>query len=168
MIWFNALILSEAKLLFLSLNTNLGIAEPDKKAHILFWYTFSNLIVVIKLIKLIKMKTFLKILLTALAVIVLATVLPGVSVSGYLSAIIVAVVIALLNMVVKPLLIFFTLPATIVTFGLFLFVINAIIILLADKLVGGFAVSGFFAALLFSILLSIFRSVLFSLLKEKK
>ena len=165
MIWFNALILSEAKLLFLSLNTNLGIAEPDKKAHILFWYTFSNLIVVIKFIK---MKTFLKILLTALAVIVLATVLPGVSVSGYLSAIIVAVVIALLNMVVKPLLIFFTLPATIVTFGLFLFVINAIIILLADNLVDGFAVSGFFAALLFSILLSIFRSVLFSLLKEKK
>ena len=165
MIWFDALILSEAKLLFLSLNTNLGIAEPDKKAHILFWYTFSNLIVVIKLIK---MKTFLKILLTALAVIVLATVLPGVSVSGSLSAIIVAVVIALLNMFVKPLLIFFTLPATIVTFGLFLFVINAIIILLADKLVDGFAVSGFFAALLFSILLSIFRSVLFSLLKEKK
>ena len=165
MIWFNALILSEAKLLFLSLNTNLGIAEPDKKAHILFWYTFSNLFFVIKLIK---MKTFLKILLTALAVIVLATVLPGVSVSGYLSAIIVAVVIALLNMVVKPLLIFFTLPATIVTFGLFLFVINAIIILLADNLVDGFAVSGFFAALLFSILLSIFRSVLFSLLKEKK
>ena len=165
MIWFYALILSEAKLLFLSLNTNLGIAEPDKKAHILFWYTFSNLIVVIKFIK---MKTFLKILFTALAVVVLATVLPGVSVSGYLSAIIVAVVIALLNMVVKPLLIFFTLPATIVTFGLFLFVINAIIILLADKLVDGFAVSGFFAALLFSILLSIFRSVLFSLLKEKK
>ena len=115
MIWFNALILSEAKLLFLSLNTNLGIAEPDKKAHILFWYTFSNLIVVIKFIK---MKTFLKILFTALAVVVLSTVLPGVSVSGYLSAIIVAVVIALLNMVVKPLLIFFTLPATIVTFGL--------------------------------------------------
>ena len=165
MIWFYALILSEAKLLFLSLNTNLGIAEPDKKAHILFWYTFSNIIVVIKLFK---MKTFLKILLTALAVIALATVLPGVSVSGYLSAIIVAVVIALLNMVVKPLLIFFTLPATIVTFGLFLFVINAIIILLADNLVDGFAVSGFFAALLFSILLSIFRSVLFSLLKEKK
>ena len=165
MIWFNAIILSEAKLLFLSLNTNLGIAEPDKKAHILFWYTFSNPILVIKFIK---MKTFLKILFTALAVVVLATVLPGVSVSGYLSAIIVAVVIALLNMVVKPLLIFFTLPATIVTFGLFLFVINAIIILLADNLVDGFAVSGFFAALLFSILLSIFRSVLFSLLKEKK
>tara|TARA_B110000240_G_C13363887_1_gene395204 strand:- start:133 stop:483 length:351 start_codon:yes stop_codon:yes gene_type:complete len=114
------------------------------------------------------MKIFLKIILTALAVVILATVLPGVTVSGYFSAMIVAVVIALLNMVVRPLLIFFTLPATIVTFGLFIFVINAIIILLADKLVAGFAVSGFFAALLFSILLSIFRSALFSLLKEHK
>ena len=114
------------------------------------------------------MKTFLKILLTALAVIVLANILPGISVAGYVSAIIVAVVISLLNMFVRPLLIFFTLPATIVTFGLFIFVINAIIILLADKLVDGFAVSGFWAALFFSILLSIFRSALFSLIKEDK
>jgi putative membrane protein len=114
------------------------------------------------------MKAFLKILLTALAVIVLARILPGIAVLGYFSAIIVAVVIALLNMVVRPLLIFFTLPATLVTFGLFIFVINAIIILLADKLIDGFAVSGFFAALLFSVLLSIFRSALFSLLKENK
>ena len=114
------------------------------------------------------MKTFLKILLTAVAVIVLATILPGIIVDGYVSAIIVAIVIALLNMVVRPVLIFFTLPATLVTFGLFIFVINAIIILIADKLVDGFGVSGFFAALLFSILLSIFRSVLFSMLKEGK
>tara|TARA_B110001454_G_scaffold218459_1_gene246489 strand:- start:2825 stop:3184 length:360 start_codon:yes stop_codon:yes gene_type:complete len=114
------------------------------------------------------MKTFLKILLTALAVIVLATILPGISVAGYTSAIIVAVVISLLNMFVRPLLIFFTLPATIVTLGLFLFVINACIVLLADKLIDGFAVSGFFYALLFSVLLSIFRSALFSLLKEDR
>lgn len=114
------------------------------------------------------MKTFLKILLTALAVIVLANILPGISVAGYTSAIIVAVVLSLLNMFVRPLLIFFTLPATIVTLGLFLFVINACIILLADKLIDGFAVNGFFYALLFSILLSIFRSALFSLLKEDK
>lgn len=114
------------------------------------------------------MKTFLKILLTALAVIVLANILPGVAVTGYLSAIIVAVVIAILNMIVRPLLIFFTLPATIVTFGLFIFVINACIILLADSLIDGFTVSGFWAALFFSILLSIFRSVLFSLLKDEK
>ena len=114
------------------------------------------------------MKTFLKILLTALAVIVLANILSGVTVTGYGSAIIVAIVIAILNMIVRPLLIFFTLPATIVTFGLFIFVINAVIILLADKLIDGFVVSGFWAALLFSILLSIFRSFLFSLLKEEK
>ncbi len=114
------------------------------------------------------MKTFLKILLTALAVIVLANILSGVTVTSYVTAIIVAAVISLLNMFVRPLLVFFTLPATIVSLGLFLFVINAIIILLADKLVDGFAVSGFFTALLFSILLSIFRSFLFSLLKEEK
>ncbi|WP_439131389.1 phage holin family protein [Polaribacter sp.] len=114
------------------------------------------------------MKTFLKILLTAVAVVVLANILPGVAVTGYGAAIIVAIVISLLNLFVRPLLIFFTLPATIVTFGLFLFVINAIIILLADKLVDGFAVSGFLAAFFFSILLSIFRSFLFSLLKEEK
>ena len=114
------------------------------------------------------MKTFLKILLTALAVIVLANILTGVRVTGYTSAIIVAVVISLLNMFVRPILIFFTLPATIVSLGLFLFVINACIILLADKLVDGFAVHGFFWAFLFSILLSIFRSALFSLLKDDK
>ncbi|WP_299109080.1 phage holin family protein [uncultured Tenacibaculum sp.] len=114
------------------------------------------------------MKIFLKILLTALAVIVLANVLPGIAVTNYVTAVIVAVTIALLNMFVRPLLVFFTLPATIVTLGLFLFVINAIIVLLAGKLVAGFAVSGFFSALLFSVLLSIFRSVLFSLLKEEK
>ncbi|MGB1283104.1 MAG: phage holin family protein [Polaribacter sp.] len=114
------------------------------------------------------MNTFLKILLTALAVILLANILPGVAVTNYLTAILVALVIALLNMFVRPLLVFFTLPATIITFGLFLFVINAIIILLADKLVNGFAVSGFFNALFFSVLLSIFRSFLFSFLKEKK
>ena len=112
------------------------------------------------------MKTFLKILLTALAVVVLANILPGIAVEGYGAAIIVAIVIALLNMFIRPILVFFTLPATIVTLGLFLFVINACIILLADKLVDGFKVSGFFAALLFSILLSVFRSVLFSLLNE--
>jgi putative membrane protein len=114
------------------------------------------------------MKIFLKFLLTAIAVILLATILPGIAIDGYSTAIIVAAVIAVLNMVVRPLLIFFTLPATLVTFGLFIFVINAIIILLADKLVAGFVVSGFFSALFFSILLSIFRSVLFSLLKEEK
>ncbi|MDY0780867.1 phage holin family protein [Tenacibaculum sp. IB213877] len=113
------------------------------------------------------MKLFLKLLLTALAVIILANFLPGVTVSGYVTALIVAVTIALLNLFVRPLLVLFTLPVTLLTFGLFLFVINAIIILVADKLIDGFAVNGFFTALLFSVLLSVFRSLLFSFLDDE-
>ena len=114
------------------------------------------------------MKLLLKMLLTAVAVLILAQILPGVQVDGYLSAIIVAIVLGLLKLFVRPLIVFFTLPLTILTLGLFLFVINAFIILLADKLIDGFAVSGFWYALLFSLLLSFFQSILYSLLKDKK
>ena len=114
------------------------------------------------------MNFILKVILTAVAVFVLAAILPGVEVANYVTAVWVAFSIAVLNMFVRPLIIFFTLPATIVTLGLFLFVVNAIIILLAANLVGGFMVSSFFSALLFSILLSIFRSALFKLIKDKK
>ena len=114
------------------------------------------------------MNFLLKVLLTAVAVFVLAAILPGVEIANYVTAVWVAFAIAVLNMFVRPLLIFFTLPATIVTLGLFLFVINALIILLAAHLVGGFLVSSFFSALLFSVLLSIFRSTLFKLIKDKK
>lgn len=96
----------------------------------------------------------------------LANFLPGVAVAGYWSAIMVAVVLALLNLIIKPILVLFTLPITIVTLGLFLFVINAIIILLADAFVSGFDVTGFWIALLFSILLSIFQSIVFSLIEK--
>lgn len=109
----------------------------------------------------------LRILLTAVVVVFLAKFLPGVTVAGYFTAVIVALVLALLNLIVKPVLIILTLPVTIVTFGLFLIVINAIIILLADAFVGGFDVAGFWIALLFSILLSIFQSLLFSLAERK-
>ena len=114
------------------------------------------------------MKLILKVLLTAIAVVILAQILPGVAVNGYTSAIIVAIVLGLLRVFVRPLIVFFTLPLTILTLGLFLFVINAFIILLADKLIDGFAVAGFWYALLFSLLLSFFQSVLYSLLKDKK
>ncbi len=114
------------------------------------------------------MKSIIKILLTAIAVVVLSKFLPGVSVDGFVTAIIVAVVLALLKFIVRPILVILTLPVTIVTFGLFLFIINAMIILIADYFVGGFSVSGVWVALLFSILLSIFQSILFSLLKDDK
>lgn len=112
------------------------------------------------------MKFILRLLLSALAVVLLANILPGVDVASYWIAILVALILSFLNILVKPLLVIFTLPITILTLGLFLLIINAIIILLADWLVGGFSVNGIWWALLFSLLLSFFQSILFSLLKE--
>ena len=114
------------------------------------------------------MNFILRLLLSALAVVVLAKILPGVDVSSYGIAILVAFVLSILNFLVKPLLIILTLPVTIVTLGLFLLIINAIIILLADWLVDGFSVNGIWWALAFSLLLSLLQSVLFSLLKKEK
>jgi len=111
------------------------------------------------------MNQILRLLLNAVAVFVLAHILNGVSVDSYITAIIVALVLAVLNLLVKPILVLLTLPATILTLGLFLFVINGLIILLADKFIDGFAVSSIWTAILFSVLLSILQWFLQSLLK---
>lgn len=113
------------------------------------------------------MNYILRLLLSALAVVLLAKILPGVEVSSYWIALLVALVLSVLNLLVKPLLILLTLPVTILTLGLFLLIINAIIILLADSLVDGFEVQGLWWALLFSLLLSLLQSILFSLIKEE-
>ena len=110
----------------------------------------------------------LRLLLTALAVIILAYVLPGVEVTSYWTAILVAVVLGLLRLFVKPILVLLTLPATILTLGLFLLIINACIILMADYFVGGFAVDGFWWAFLFALLLSILQSVFYSMLEKDR
>ena len=104
--------------------------------------------------------------MTGIVVFLLAQILPGVSVADYFTAILVAVILALLNFIVKPILVLLTLPITVLTLGLFLLVINAVIILLTDALMDGFAVSGFWIALLFSLLLSLFQSILFSFLDK--
>ncbi|MCF7568332.1 phage holin family protein [Sabulilitoribacter arenilitoris] len=116
------------------------------------------------------MKLIIKLLLNAVAVFVISYLLRnnGVELDNYLTAIIVAVVLSVLNLFVKPILVILTLPITIVTLGLFLLIINAIIILLADKLIDGFSVSSIWIAVLFSILLSVLQSILHSLLKEDK
>ena len=114
------------------------------------------------------MKLIIKLLLNAVAVVVIAKLLNGVSVDSYTTAIIVAIVLSLLNLIVRPILVILTLPITVLTLGLFLLVINALIILLADKLIDGFSVSSIWIAILFSILLSILQSILHSLLKEDK
>lgn len=112
------------------------------------------------------MNFIIRILLTAVAVVLLAYILPGVHVVGFGSALIVAVVLGLLNIFVKPVLLILTLPITILTLGLFLLVINALIILLASSFVSGFMVDGFWSALLFSLLLSFLQSILFSILNQ--
>ncbi len=114
------------------------------------------------------MNYILRLLLSALAVVVLANILPGVSVESYWIAVLVAVVLSVLNLFVKPLLVILTLPVTILTLGLFLLVINAVIILLASNLVSGFAVDGFWTALLFSLLLSLLQALLFALIRDEK
>ncbi len=114
------------------------------------------------------MNLIIKILINALAVFILAHVLNGVSVNGYMGAIIVALVLAILNLFVKPLLVILTLPVTILTLGLFLLVINALIILLASEVLSSFTVDGIWIALLFSILLSVLQSILHSLFNTDK
>ncbi len=114
------------------------------------------------------MKTLLRILLTSLAVLVIAHFLTGITIDSYTSAILVAIVLGFLRVIVKPILVILTLPVTVLTLGLFLFVINALMVLLAGAIVPGFVVSGFWIALLFSLLLSLFQSVLFSFLRDKK
>ncbi len=114
------------------------------------------------------MNWIIRFLLNGLAVVLTAYLLPGVDVTDYWTALIVALVLSIANVVVKPILIIFTIPITILTLGLFLLVINAMIILMADYFVDGFSVDGFWWALLFSLILSLFNSMFGDLTKEKK
>ena len=111
------------------------------------------------------MNFIMRIVVTSIIAFGLSYILKGVQIDTFTTAIVLAIVLAILNAIVKPILIFITLPITVVTLGLFLFVINALIIILADKFIKGFHVDGFWWALLFSLLLSIVTSVLY---KEKR
>lgn len=106
------------------------------------------------------MNFIVRILVSALAVFIVAYIAPGVEIKSYVAAILVAVVLAFLNQIVKPILTILTIPITVFTLGFFLLVINASMILLAAKLVSGFHVSGFWSALFFSFILSVFTSIL--------
>ena len=101
----------------------------------------------------------LKFVLSAVLVYGLSMVLPGVSLGGVGSAAILIIVLAILNAIVKPILQILGLPITIITLGLFLLVINVIIVKLADYLMTSFDVHGFLNALLFSLALSVVNAV---------
>ncbi|HWK02237.1 MAG TPA: phage holin family protein [Puia sp.] len=107
------------------------------------------------------MNFLLRILVTAVVAFGLSAVLRGIHIDTFWSALLLSVVLAVLNALLKPVLIILTLPITILTFGLFLFVINAGIVLIAGRFVDGFHVDGFGWALLFSLLLSILTSLLY-------
>jgi len=100
-----------------------------------------------------------RLLITSVAAVAGAYILPGVHVDGVWAAILFAIVLSLLNAFLKPVLVVLTLPATFITFGLFLLVINAIVILVADWLMDSFDVDGFGWALIFSFLLSLASSI---------
>ncbi|MCB0805115.1 MAG: phage holin family protein [Bacteroidales bacterium] len=106
------------------------------------------------------MNFLIRLLITWIGVILSSYLLPGVHIRSLTSALWVALVLALLNIFLKPLLIILTIPVTIITFGLFLLVINAVLILIADDLISGFFVESFWWAFLFSIILSIITYLL--------
>ena len=107
------------------------------------------------------MKTIIKLLLSAVAVVATAYLLdPHVQVESFWIAIVVAAVLSLFHIFLKPVLVILTIPVTILTLGLFLLVINAALILLADWFIGGFQVDGFLWALIFSLILSVIVSIL--------
>ena len=115
------------------------------------------------------MRIVLKLLLSTLAVLISGYILdPHVQVDTFGVALLVAALLSLLHVTLKPLLVILTIPFTLVTFGLFLWVINAAMTLLADYFIGGFSVDGFWWAVLFSFILAILVSILHKLVPEKE
>ena len=114
------------------------------------------------------MNFLIKLFLSAIAVMLTSYLLPGVAVSDFLSALFFAALLALLNATIKPLLIIFTLPLTVFTLGLFLLVINAVVILMVDDFIPGVQVDGFWWALIFSLILTIMTSMLEGMTKDRR
>ena len=112
------------------------------------------------------MKLILRILLTAVLVMLISHLMKGVSVDNFITSLIVAIVLGLLNIFIKPILVLLTLPVTIFTLGIFLLFINAALIILCTKIVGGFKVDSLWTAMLFSILLSLLQSIMYRLVGD--
>jgi putative membrane protein len=106
------------------------------------------------------MSFIIKTFISAVIAFVLSKVLSGVHIDSIVTALLFACVLSLLDTIVKPVLVILTLPVTVVTLGLFLFAINAIVILLAAKLIDGIKIDGFWWAMLFSIILSVFDTAI--------
>ena len=111
------------------------------------------------------MRLLMNWLIYTLAIAITAYLLPGAQIFNLKSALLVALVLGLINAIIRPILIFFTLPLTILSLGLFVFVINAGLVMLAGEIVSGFRIDGFWWALLFSLIVSILNTFLSNLNK---
>ena len=107
-----------------------------------------------------------KLLLTTISILIAGYLLPGIHVNSFWTALLVALVISFLNAFLKPFMVILTIPFTVMTFGLFLLVINAVIIMIAGAWVHGFGVDSFWWAMLFSIILSVITSFLEKLVRQ--
>jgi len=112
------------------------------------------------------MGLIIRLIISTLAIFATARLLPGVTVDSFTTAIVVAVVMGLLNLLLKPLLVLLTIPITIFTLGLFLLVINAIIVMICSGLVDGFKVDGILIALIFSLVVSLITTIMEGLAKK--
>lgn len=111
------------------------------------------------------MKFIAELIIRSFVLLLTSYILPGFKIDSYTTALLVAIVLGILNMLVKPLLIFFTLPATILTLGLFIFVINAVLLIIASNLIKGFHIDSFFTAIVAAVLISIISTLLTSILR---
>jgi putative membrane protein len=100
-------------------------------------------------------------LINTISIFAVSYILTGIEVGSFQTALIVAVVMAVLNVTLKPLLILITIPITIITFGLFLLVVNVLVLYAAEALIDGFHIAGFWWALAFSLLVSFVNSILY-------
>lgn len=115
------------------------------------------------------MRLLIKWLIFSFAIYIAAYLLqPGIMVADFTTALVAAIVLGLINAVIAPILLILTLPINILTLGLFTFVLNALLVMLAGNLIPGFTVTGFWYALLFSLIVSVINSVLGTLVGAKK
>ncbi|OGG02249.1 hypothetical protein A2W14_05160 [Candidatus Gottesmanbacteria bacterium RBG_16_37_8] len=111
------------------------------------------------------MKFLIDLLIRAMVLLLTAYLLPGFKIDSYTTALFIAIVLAILNILVKPLLIILTLPVTILTLGLFYFVINAILLVIASKFIDGFKIDSFTTAIIASIIIAIISALVNSIIK---
>lgn len=114
------------------------------------------------------MNFLLQWILYAAAIFLTANILPGIAVSSFTVALIAALVLGIFNAFLRPVLLLLTLPVNVLTLGLFTFVVNAALVLLASNVVDGFGVSSFWTAFIFAIVLSLISSIFLGVFEDEE